>query len=116
MKKTLIILIITISSQVFSQEKNKMNWYLSTEATNSFYAVTSNFNYILSNKVYLSNWSTLVSKGQLESEGSYGLSLSLFNYKPNKTFIISVGHIALENYTFKRSKSYGIIRLTCKIL
>jgi dihydrofolate reductase len=116
MKKILIILIIAISGCGFSQEKNKVNWSLSVETTNSFQAFTSNFNYILSEKIYLSNWSTWVSKGQLESEGSYGLSLYLFNYKPNETFTISAGHIAVENYTFKGKKSYGIIRLTCKIL
>lgn len=116
MKKILVILTIVISSYGFSQERKKVNWSLAAETTNSFQAYTSNFNYILSKKVYLSNWSSLVSKGQLESEGSYSISLSLLNYKANKTFTISAGHIGVRNYTFKSRKSYGIIRLTCKIL
>lgn len=116
MKKILVILTIVISSYGFSQERKKINWSLAAETTNSFQAYTSNFNYILSKDIYISNWSSLVSEGQLESEGSYGISLSLINYKPNKTFTISAGHIGVRNYTFKSKKSYGIIRLTCKIL
>ena len=116
MKKVLLVLIMTISSYGFSQEKDDLKWYLSTEANTSFYTVVSDITFSLSDKMYLSNWSTYATEGQLESEGSYGLSLSMLNYKPKEFFIVSIGHRAFENYTFKEKTSYIVLRFTYKVL
>lgn len=117
MKKVLLLLLfITISSYSFSQEKDDLKWYLSTEANTSFYTFVSDITFSLSDKLYLSNWSTYVTEGELESEGGYGLSLSMLNYKPKKFIIVSAGHRAFENYTFKEKTSYFVLRFTYKIL
>ncbi len=112
MKKVLLVLIMTISSYCFSQEKDNLKWYLSTEANASFYTLVSDVTFSLSNKLYLSSWSTYATEGRLESEGSYGLTLSMLNYKPKEFFIVSVGHRAIENYNFKEKTSYVGLRFT----
>lgn len=116
MKKVLLVLIMTVSSYSFSQEKDNLKWYLSTEANSSFYTLVSDITLSLSDKVYLSSWSTYASEGELQNEGSYGLSLSMLNYKPKNFFTISVGHRAFQNYTFKETTSYFVLRLTYKVL
>lgn len=105
-----------VSIYGFSQEKDNIGWYLSTEANTSFYSLISDFKYELSENIYLSNWSMYTTEGVLESEGSYGLSLTMLNYKPKDFFIMSIGHRAFESYTFSESNSYIILKLTYKIL
>ncbi len=116
MKKLLLIILMGISSYGFSQEKDNINWYLSTEANTSFYSLISDVTYTLSENVYLSNWSMYTTEGKLESEGSYGVSLTMLNYKPKDFFMMSIGHRAFESYTFGESNSYIVLKLTYKIL
>ena len=76
----------------------------------------SDVKYKLSKKIYLSNWSIYSTEGILDSEGSYGLSLTMLNYKPKDFFVMSIGHRAFESYTFNEANSYVILKLTYKIL
>ncbi len=119
MKKTLLtvitILIIGITSMQSQEKKINFNWDISTSLNKSFQTITSDMTLDITEKIYLSNWSSYSTKGTQVGELPYSVSLSFINYKTADNFILSFGvrHFKMEDMDFE--SEYFTIKATLKL-
>ncbi len=88
MKKIVLVLVLTTSSLVFSQKNFSLN--VGGELLNfkqRSYIVDSN--YKLSEKTYLSSWSSYATGRDFEIGGNYFVSQNLINFKYKKSTLSS---------------------------
>lgn len=115
---TIIIIIITISSinSLKAQEyKDKFSWEISSDLNTSFQSFSSDIKFDISDKLYLSNWSSYSSKGKQEFELPYMISSSAINYKATKKLLLSAGYRNFNNIENSEKTNYLNLKVTLKL-
>lgn len=103
MKKTSLTLALLMALFTVSAQQNRFKQSIEIETSNLILRGTLDTKYLISEKIYLSNWTTY-SLGDKENSSlaPYMVCQTLLNKKVNNSLTLSVGHEYLENIRFNQ--------------